>query len=46
MFWRLAPEDAIGKPAELQCVKIEGEWKRRKHKMEKASRDAVERIDT
>ena len=38
MFWELAPEDVIGKPAELQCLKIEREWKRRKHKMEKASR--------
>ena len=38
MFWELAPEDVIGKPAELQCAEIEREWKRRKHKMEKASR--------
>ena len=35
MFWELASEDVIRKPAELQCVKIEREWKRRKHKMEK-----------
>ena len=38
MFWELAPEDVIGEPAELQCVKIEREWKRRKRRMEKASR--------
>ena len=35
MFWELASEDVIKKPAELQGVKIEREWKRRKHKMEK-----------
>ena len=38
MFWELSPQDVIGKPAELQCAKIEREWKRRKHLMEKASR--------
>ena len=38
MFWVLALEDVIEKPAELKCAKIEREWKRRKHKMEKVSR--------
>ena len=38
MFWELAPEDVIGKAAELNCTKIEREWKRRKNKMEKAPR--------
>ena len=38
MFWELATEDVIGKPAELECVKMERDWERRKHKMEKASR--------
>ena len=38
MFWELDPGDVIGKLVELQCSKIEREWKRRKHKMEKASR--------
>ena len=38
MFWELAPEDVLGKAADLSCAKIEREWKRRKHKMEKASR--------
>ena len=40
MFWELAPEDVIGKPAELQCAKIERGWKRTKHKMEKVSKRA------
>ena len=39
MFWELVLEDVLGKLAELQCVKIEREWKRRNHKMEKASRE-------
>ena len=34
MFW----EDVIGKPAELNRANVEREWRRRKHKMEKASR--------
>ena len=38
MFWELGPEDVIGKPADLSCAKVEREWKRRKHKMEKASK--------
>ena len=38
MFWELAPGDVIGKPVQLQCPQIEREWKRRKHKIEKASR--------
>ena len=38
MSWELAPKDTIRKPAELRCANVEREWKRRKHKMEKASR--------
>ena len=38
MFWELAPEDVVGKPADLSCAKVEREWKRRKNKMERASR--------
>ena len=34
----LAPQDVIGKLAELRCANVESEWRRRKHKMEKASR--------
>ena len=36
MFWELAPEDVIGKPADLSCVMVER--KHRKNKMERASR--------
>ena len=39
MFWELAPENAIGELADLSCAKVEREWKRRKHKMEKASKE-------
>ena len=38
MFWELAPEDVIGELTDLSCANAEREWKRRKHKMEKASR--------
>ena len=38
MFWELAPGEVIGKLVVSQCTKIEREWKRRKHKIEKASR--------
>ena len=38
MFWKLAPEDVIGKPADLSCADVEREWKRRKNKVEKVSR--------
>ena len=38
MFWEIAPEGAIGRSAELNCAKIEREGKRRKNKMEEASR--------
>ena len=38
MFWELAPEDVIGKPTDLSCANVECEGKRRKRKMEKASR--------
>ena len=38
MLWELAPEDVIGKPAKLNCAKIEREWKRRKNKMKQVSR--------
>ena len=37
MFWELAPEDVIGKPADPSRANVEREWKRRKNKMEKAS---------
>ena len=40
MLWELAPGDVIGKPVELQSLKIVNAWKRRKHKLEKASRRA------
>ena len=40
MFWELAKGDVIGKPAVLQSPKIEREWKRRKHKMEKGLKRA------
>ena len=30
MFCELAPEDVIGKPADLSCAKVEREWNRRK----------------
>ena len=29
MFCELAPEDVIGKPADLSCAKVEREWNRR-----------------
>ena len=38
MFWEFALEDVICMFADLSCAEIEHEWKRRKHKMEKASR--------
>ena len=38
MFWELAPGDVIGKPVNTQCPKVINAWKRRKYKMEKASR--------
>ena len=38
MSWEFAAGYVFGKPAELNCVQIEREWKRRKDKMEKASR--------
>ena len=38
MFWELAPEDVLGKPADLSRAEVERQWKRRKNKMEKASR--------
>ena len=38
MFWELVLTDVIGQPAELSCANVECEWRRRKHKMEKASR--------
>ena len=38
MFWELAPEHVFGKPADLNCAKVRAEWKRRKNKMEKASK--------
>ena len=31
MFWELAPEDVIGALVELNCAKVEREWRRRKH---------------
>ena len=40
MFWELAPEDVNGKPTDLSCANVEREWKRRKHKTEKASRSS------
>ena len=43
MFWELAPEDVIGKCAELRCANVEREWKRRKHKMEKALEKVLDR---
>ena len=42
MFWELAPEDVIAKPADLSCAGIEHGWKRRKYKMEKAARRSTE----
>ena len=39
MFCELAPGDVIGKPVKSQCPEVMNAWKRRKHKMEKASRD-------
>ena len=38
MSWELVAEDVVGKPTDLSSAKVEREWKRRKHKMEKASR--------
>ena len=38
MFRELVPEDVIGKPFELSCANVGRWWRRRKHKMEKASR--------
>ena len=38
MFWELAPGDVIGKPVNTHCAKVMNAWKRRKYKMEKASR--------
>ena len=38
MFWELVPEDVIETPAGLNGADFEREWRRRKHKMEKASR--------
>ena len=38
MFWELAPEDVSGKLTDQSCANVEREWKRRKHKMGKASR--------
>ena len=39
MFWELAPGDVIGKFVRTQCPEVMDAWKRRKHKMEKASRE-------
>ena len=38
MFWELVPEDVIGSLAELSSADFQREWRRRKDKMEKASR--------
>ena len=38
MFWELVPEDVVETLAELSGADFEREWRRRKHKMEKASR--------
>ena len=38
MFWKLATGYVIGKPVNTQCPKVMNVWKRRKYKMEKASR--------
>ena len=38
MFWEHAPEDVTSKPTRLCCANVEREWKRRRHKVEKASR--------
>ena len=38
MFWELARGDVFGKLVKSQCPKVMNAWKRRKHKMEKASR--------
>ena len=38
MFWKLAPEDVIAKPAGLSCANVQRVWSRRKHIMEKALR--------
>ena len=36
MFSELAPEDVVGKLADLSRAEVEREWKRRKNKVEKA----------
>ena len=41
LFWELAPQGVIGKPAELNCANVEREWRRWKHKTEKASRRSL-----
>ena len=38
MFWELAPWNVIGKPVNTQCPKVMKAWRRKKYKMEKASR--------
>ena len=38
MFWELVLGDAPGEPVKSQCPKVMIAWKRRKHKIEKASR--------
>ena len=56
MFWEVTPGEVIVKLVNSQCPKVMNAWKRRKHKMEKATRvpriehepksDAVERVYT
>ena len=44
MFWELAPGDMIGKPVNAQCPKTRRAWERRKLKMEKVSKGALDSI--